>query len=95
MTFEIERGIPIPNWNYGNVNAKGYAAILRKLEPGDSVVLPTTSNAISTTCARVLGKGNYVTRVVKGGVRIWRRRSQSAMLRMVEHLIEPKEKRRA
>ena len=68
MDFKIEKGVPIPPSHV----SKGYSHALRKLKVGESVVLPAPANNLGATCRDVLGKGNYVSRTVEGGTRVWR-----------------------
>ncbi len=68
--LKIEKGIPIPARKGGN--SKGYAAALRKLDVGDSVVLPVTITTASNTAAHLFGSGKYTARKVDGGTRVWR-----------------------
>lgn len=69
----IEGGIPIPPPRARNkLNILGVASAMRRMNKGDSIFLITTQNNASAAADRVLGAGNYVTRVWNEGVRIWR-----------------------
>mgnify|MGYP001600192734 CR=1 FL=1 len=65
----IRNDIPIPSPRGAS---KGYSAVLRTLEGGDSVSLPITVNSARALAHRVLGAGNYTIRFEEGGARIWR-----------------------
>jgi len=81
----IEHNVPISTYNRDNKRSRGYSERLRNLQPGNSTLLEgTTIRSIAPTCRRILGTGNYTSRSVSGGVRVWRK---SAMLRVVQHLI--------
>ena len=69
MTLRIDDGVPMPQ---SRLQMKGYTATLRKLQPRQSVVLPTAYHNAYTIAWRVFGKGNFVTRTVEGGTRVWR-----------------------
>ena len=64
----IEKGVPIPPPR----RRFGWAALLRKLEIGDSVVLPTANWRANSAASRVLGKGHYRSAKEATGTRIWR-----------------------
>ncbi len=85
MSFEpkIEKGVPIPGYNLNNHNAKGYSKVLRKLEPGDCVWLPTNLKAIANSCSRIFGRGQFTSRSENDGIRVWRKPLRSAMLSVV------------
>ena len=73
MEYEIRNDIPVPAKRGG----KGYRAAVLRLEPGESVLLPTTYNsgrAIVADCyaMRNRARGEFTVREVAGGVRIWR-----------------------
>lgn len=54
MKLKIERGVSLPprNMNPG----KGYTATIRKLQPGESVLLPTSTQAAQTLVKQVGGR---------------------------------------
>lgn len=69
----IDKGVPIPPaCDRGGWPIKGYAAVLRRLEPTDSVRLPLSQAAAGAMANRVLGSGCYVTRAEGSHTRIWR-----------------------
>lgn len=95
---EIASGLPIPPTK-ARGNSKGYSRDLRRLEPGQSVWLPTTMRALTNSAQRVLGRGNYTMREeVQGGVvgvRTWRKRATaSAMVQTITHFIGNRFERR-
>lgn len=64
----IEKGVPLPTGNTGS-----YAALLRQMEIGDSVLFAGKSqSAVTSRAIRTLGKGNYTTRPEGTGTRVWR-----------------------
>ena len=67
--FVIEKNIPIPVLNQGQ--SKGYSEVLRKLQVGDSVVLPIPRTSLSLA-GSILGSGNFAARKCDGGYRVWR-----------------------
>jgi len=64
----IEHGIPPPPRR----PRTGLTALLRQLEPGDSVLLPITPWRAYGLAYRVLGKGNFQSKKEHGGTRVWR-----------------------
>jgi len=69
--FKIEKGIPIPPAREGS----GLTATLRKLAVGDSIFCRgITQQSVSTISSRFSKRDGlkFVTRKVKGGVRVWR-----------------------
>ena len=66
--LKIEKGIAIPP----DKSKKGYVDALRRLKKGDSVVLPIPVYAAGRSAYYVLGAGNYASRGVEGGTRVWR-----------------------
>lgn len=69
QAFKIEDGIP--SQPRGRARSKGYTDVLRSLEVGQSVVLPTTSESIHALARRIQGKFS-VAAVGKIGFRVWR-----------------------
>jgi hypothetical protein len=73
--FRIEAGVPIPPaWNRSGGKIRGIAGVLRKLQKGDSVLLPVNQTYASAVSGRVIGTGCYATRREGAGVRVWRTR---------------------
>lgn len=69
--FAIEKNIRIPS--AGGARGKGYSAALRKLQKGESVLLPVKLTRHATSLAyQIFGSGRTVARAVEGGVRVWR-----------------------
>lgn len=67
--LKIEKDIPIPTGG----KSSGTAAQLRAMNIGDSVFFANkTPSELSSTCSGALGRGNYVSRTVEGGARVWR-----------------------
>jgi len=62
----IEKGIPIPR-----TPGTGLSEALRKMEPGDSVLLNRPSAAGIWRLVKSV-PGKFVSRKVDGGIRIWR-----------------------
>lgn len=62
----IEKNIPIPSGQFSET--------LRSLQVGDSVTFAGKLNTLRATVARVFGSGNFVTRTVEGGIRVWRKK---------------------
>jgi hypothetical protein len=72
--FKIEKGVPMPNHGNGGREFPLPAA-LRKMEIGDSVLVVNRSrdSVVGTTAFIKRETGaRFSTRVVDGGVRIWR-----------------------
>ena len=71
--FQIDKGIPIPpRTGRGGAPLKGYTAVLRRLQRGDSVRLPLAQAAAGCLALRILGSGCFVTRAEGGHTRVWR-----------------------
>lgn len=69
-SLKIDKGIPIPE---SGIVRKGHAEILRRMNVGDSILMPIPHGHTARNAAMyALGKGNFVTRKVDGGFRIWR-----------------------
>jgi hypothetical protein len=66
VDLKIEKGIPIPG------RRNGFSETLRKMKPGDSVLLPRDRLNANALAHDVLGSGNYATRKEDGGTRVWR-----------------------
>ena len=65
----IKDGVPIPIKG----GEPSLAALFRKMEIGQSVLIPGKSiGHISGSCQYIFGVGNYKSRAVEGGVRVWR-----------------------
>jgi hypothetical protein len=70
-TIKIERGIPIPNNRYAGVQAVIREAF-RKMEVGESCVIPETANSGAYQCAKQV-RIQIKTRKLNGdGYRVWR-----------------------
>lgn len=67
--WRIENNVPIPPEHGG----KGYAATIRKLKKGQSVLLPTSRKNLGGIVSYIGGKGAFVMRSMPGNkTRIWR-----------------------
>ena len=64
----IEQGIPLPPKRVRT----GMTALLRQLQPNDSVLLPITPWRAYGLAYRVFGKGNFASKKERGGTRVWR-----------------------
>lgn len=69
MELQIEKGVPMPT---NRRNNKGYTEALRKLNIGESVVLPTNIKSARVTAYAAGLSGRYAARVEKEGTRVWR-----------------------
>lgn len=70
MDYVIEDGIPCPS-----VYRTGLTAVLRTMEPGQSVFVAQLQHRVSgitSALHRRLPSRRYRTRTVEGGTRIWR-----------------------
>lgn len=75
--YPIENGIPIPSprSQVGRLRKnEGMAEAVRRLKVGQSVKLPATQGCATALACRYIGSGQYVTRVIAGGTRVWRTR---------------------
>lgn len=70
--LRIETGIPIPPPKRGHGAASDVTETLRKLNVGDSVLLPTQQKVAMKSARYALGNGNYTSRQEGSGTRIWR-----------------------
>lgn len=68
MDVRIDQTRPPPDPPYRT----GFTALLRTLNIGESVLLPTLDYKANTVAYRVFGKGNYRSHKEHGGIRIWR-----------------------
>lgn len=71
MTFQIERGIPIPTYRRGRRGLYPF----REMKVGDSFVVEKTKKASAQRAASFYGKNHgqvFTARSVPEGVRIWR-----------------------
>lgn len=66
--FKIEKRVPIPK----SRNKLGYAATMRQLKAGESVMFPAPARNIRMYAAKILGKGNYAVRQDGSKSRVWR-----------------------
>ena len=67
--FKVERGIPIPPVKMG------LTAALRKLQVNESVLVngkSTNQCSKIIACLKLKESGDFVSRTVEGGTRIWR-----------------------
>jgi hypothetical protein len=72
--YKIEKGVPMPNHGNGGREFP-LPAVLRKMEIGDSVLVVNRSrDSVCGTTSFVKREtgATFSTRVVGGGVRIWR-----------------------
>lgn len=73
--YVIENNIPMP---VRAARSHGVTEVMRRMQPGQSVLLPqyktTLSAGAARMAARLLGPEGYqfTMRTVEGGVRIWR-----------------------
>ena len=74
ILWRIERGIPIPPPRIPKGKHRGFATVLRALEPGESVLLPVRVDIANAWAYRNIGAGCYAVRQYPTGVRIWRTR---------------------
>ena len=68
--MEIEKGIPIPPPFRGNLNA-----ILRQMEPGDSVLSPLNHDSTRSALSQVgkqMGWKFTCKKIAQDGIRVWR-----------------------
>ena len=79
MEFVIEDNIPLPPAKRGRFGEKGSGldGALTRLQVGQSILVPNKSqkhvSASARVCARRMADGRkFATRVVDGGVRVWR-----------------------
>jgi len=76
VKYTVERGVPIPNTAHGNkLQPLSFSGQLRSLKKGQSILVPDkTQERVAATGAVVCKKTGqkYTTRLVDGGVRIWR-----------------------
>lgn len=74
--MQIEKNIPIPDYPKitKTVPHGFWKAMVRDMEPGDSVLCPTYPKAVALAAqvAGVYGQGNQVIRSVEDGYRVWR-----------------------
>ena len=69
--YIIEKNVLVPETRGKKISE--LRKVLQTLEVGDSVVEPEKNRkAIGFVARKVLGKGNYATRPIDGGTRIWR-----------------------
>lgn len=74
--FKIEDGVPLPGFGRGS-KERGLAHALRQMQIGQSILVPdrdqrhVSSQACATAKFATDGR-RYTTRVVDGGVRVWR-----------------------
>lgn len=68
--LKIEKGVPLPKTHGCK---KGYAAILRAMEVGDSVVIPGRPHVAHNTIRYIGGnKETHTCRAEGEGFRVWR-----------------------
>ena len=73
--IRIDKDVPIPAArSRGGWAIKGYTAVMRRMQPGDSVHLPIGQAYCAAMGARILGQGCYATRSEGSGTRVWRTR---------------------
>ena len=66
--MKIEHDIPPPPPR----RRTGYTALVRSLQPGESVLLPVPNWKANAIAYRALGAGNYRSQKETDGVRVWR-----------------------
>lgn len=70
--LKIETGILIPKPKRGHGAASDVTETLRKMNVGDSVLLPTPQKVAMKSARYALGSCNYTTRQEGTGTRVWR-----------------------
>ena len=71
--YKIERGIKIPPPYNNPRNPNSFNSVLRRLKVGQSVLKRGSKHStVSSRANEILGAGNYVSRKMDGGVRVWR-----------------------
>lgn len=75
--LKIDKSVPLE----ANQSSSAGKYPLREMEVGDSFLLPLVDGSVAVTRSRVSGRAaqvgkdlgrKFVTRVVEGGVRVWR-----------------------
>lgn len=66
MTLKIERNVPVPQ-KRGEISA-----VLRRLKPGESVLLSSSANSASSIARYAIGSGKFLVRAEGNGARVWR-----------------------
>lgn len=69
VALVIDKDVPMPVQKRA---ATSFTAVLRKLKPGHSVVLPLSTSRACCLANKVLGTGKFVTRMEGGNARVWR-----------------------
>lgn len=64
---KIENNVPMPK-----PRKSGVSVLLRSLKKGQSVLLEMPQNNVANLAQHALGSGNYTTKIVDGGTRVWR-----------------------
>jgi hypothetical protein len=71
--YTIQSNIPIPSIRGRQRDPESFSGKLRSLKIGQSIYIKKVKvNSVSQTANRVLGTGNYTSRTLNGGVRVWR-----------------------
>lgn len=74
----IERGVPLPPSKKAVHRTR--IALMRKMEPGDSIRMDDLSeHAINALARRIWGAGKYTHRSDLGGHRLWRGRCKNGV----------------
>lgn len=71
MRYKIEKGVPMPEGRF-KPKYQEIVDVMGTLKPGESVLLQLDSLVVRNLAVRHMGKGNYMTRMEDGGVRLWR-----------------------
>jgi len=69
--YVIEKGVPLPPGQRG----RGLIGVIQKMDVNDSILVPDAKQSIVSASGRVVRQrtgAQFTTRVVEGGVRIWR-----------------------
>lgn len=75
MEFIVQSNVELPPRRSASTGElAGFAAVLRKMEPGQSVHVPVKASKVSSSVASVRKSTGYkfTSRSEDGGVRVWR-----------------------
>lgn len=69
MDINIEKNVPLPSRSRGGV---GLTSVMKKMEIGDSIVIPKERRNVAASTARFAGIKIATRAEEPGGVRVWR-----------------------